>query len=197
MKTKEQRREAARQWRAAHPGYSREYMKKWSAANRERMREHEAKWRAANREKRRAGAKTLYAKTKRRRASQIEKWREANPDKVKAARARHQSSEKRRETARRYRVTHKDLLHASYHRHQAKRRGNGGTHTGVERTALFTSYQGLCVYCLGRATVADHVNPLSLGGRNDIDNLAPACARCNTSKGATPVLVWLAKRRRA
>lgn len=46
----------------------------------------------------------------------------------------------------------------------------------------------LCRYCLAQgwviaATVLDHVLALSLGGTNDSANLAPACERCNSTKG--------------
>ena len=50
----------------------------------------------------------------------------------------------------------------------------------------------VCAYC--RATPAhiaysrhiDHIVPLSRGGSHTADNLAPACQKCNISKGARP-----------
>lgn len=41
-----------------------------------------------------------------------------------------------------------------------------------------------CVYCGGEAEHADHFVPLALGGTHSIGNLVPACADCNTRKGA-------------
>lgn len=41
-----------------------------------------------------------------------------------------------------------------------------------------------CFYCGEPATTRDHVQPRSHGGSNSLDNLVPACARCNSLKGS-------------
>jgi len=46
------------------------------------------------------------------------------------------------------------------------------------------------VYCDAPAAHVDHVIPRSRGGSDDIDNLVPACARCNLSKGARTLQEW-------
>jgi hypothetical protein len=44
-------------------------------------------------------------------------------------------------------------------------------------------WSGPCVYCGDEAQLqVDHVIPLSRGGTDDRDNLAPACKRCNMEK---------------
>ncbi|WP_437003305.1 HNH endonuclease [Streptomyces sp. enrichment culture] len=40
----------------------------------------------------------------------------------------------------------------------------------------------------------DHIQPRALGGTDEPHNLIGACAECNGSKNATPVLEWLARR---
>lgn len=40
-----------------------------------------------------------------------------------------------------------------------------------------------CVYCGNPADTADHLTPRVEGGTHDIDNLAPACATCNSRRG--------------
>lgn len=44
-----------------------------------------------------------------------------------------------------------------------------------------------CIYCTKPLTIQeatkDHLTPLSRGGRDTIDNIAPACFDCNTRKG--------------
>ena len=54
-------------------------------------------------------------------------------------------------------------------------------------------YGGRCAYCAasGKLTM-DHVVPLSKGGAHTADNIVPVCLACNMSKGAKPLLVWLA-----
>jgi len=44
-----------------------------------------------------------------------------------------------------------------------------------------------CRYCGDRATVVDHIVPVSKGGGYEPDNLAAACAKCNRAKGAS---IW-------
>lgn len=51
-----------------------------------------------------------------------------------------------------------------------------------------------CAYCGAALTestmTVDHIRPLILGGSHALPNLAPACSRCNSSKGATPLDTW-------
>ena len=52
-----------------------------------------------------------------------------------------------------------------------------------------------CSYCGStKCLAADHLVPLKRGGPNAGDNLVWACRSCNSSKCATDVLEWLAKR---
>jgi hypothetical protein len=52
-----------------------------------------------------------------------------------------------------------------------------------------------CVYCSrsDKKLHCDHIVPISRGGTNDLSNLATACERCNTSKGARTLKEWRAK----
>lgn len=40
-----------------------------------------------------------------------------------------------------------------------------------------------CVYCGNPAKEVDHVVPVAQDGTDRIDNLVPACRRCNRRKG--------------
>jgi 5-methylcytosine-specific restriction endonuclease McrA len=62
------------------------------------------------------------------------------------------------------------------------------------RARLFAEYFGRCAYCPRPAETLDHVVPLALGGPHSAANLVPACNCCNTDKGDTPLIVWLARR---
>lgn len=74
--------------------------------------------------------------------------------------------------------------------------GNGVTATQW-RMVLGESL-GICAYCNARRRLTmDHVNPLAVGGAHDVDNIAAACGRCNSSKGDATLVVWLARRRDA
>lgn len=57
---------------------------------------------------------------------------------------------------------------------------------------LLALYQGCCAYCGVHSTdlTCDHIVPLKLGGDNNIENLVPACRRCNSSKRHKPLAEW-------
>ena len=60
---------------------------------------------------------------------------------------------------------------------------------GVDvRVVLLVRSHGCCWYCgapltLSRMT-ADHVQPVSMGGKAVLDNLVACCSACNVAKGA-------------
>jgi 5-methylcytosine-specific restriction endonuclease McrA len=44
----------------------------------------------------------------------------------------------------------------------------------------------LCLWCgVKPATTADHLRAVALGGGNEIENLVPACEKCNRLRGAS------------
>lgn len=58
-----------------------------------------------------------------------------------------------------------------------------GKFTSREFRSLCSEYGNICLRCgKCRPLVADHVIPIARGGRNDIANIQPLCARCNGIK---------------
>jgi 5-methylcytosine-specific restriction endonuclease McrA len=58
-------------------------------------------------------------------------------------------------------------------------------YTEPEWLALVESYDSVCLACGVKTRMTpDHVIPLSLGGKDTIDNIQPLCRSCNCSKGA-------------
>lgn len=52
-------------------------------------------------------------------------------------------------------------------------------------------YASPCYYCGSTERIqADHVIPISRGGRHSIGNLVPACASCNLSKKDKTIMEW-------
>lgn len=52
-----------------------------------------------------------------------------------------------------------------------------------------------CSYCgKARGGTVDHVDARMRGGGDEPENLTDACGRCNSSKQATPLLLWLVRR---
>jgi 5-methylcytosine-specific restriction endonuclease McrA len=61
----------------------------------------------------------------------------------------------------------------------------GGRYSRRLVALTLATYGDTCWLCLvpGAATTADHRQPRSLGGTDDLGNLAPACLRCNQRRG--------------
>ena len=55
----------------------------------------------------------------------------------------------------------------------------------VTREEIYAKSDGFCWYCgdpLGTKWQKDHVHPKVEGGSDDLDNLVPSCAPCNSLK---------------
>jgi len=112
----------------------------------------------ANRERDRERMRLSYAKNPKAFNDYMKKWRAANPERARA------------------------YVRLSGHRRRA---AAGGEFIKVEEwEELLTSYERRCAYCGVEAMLieADHRIPLSRGGRNSIENIVPACRRCNRRK---------------
>lgn len=77
---------------------------------------------------------------------------------------------------------------AEIRRKQYERDGRRrGTHT-AEQWEKLVLFCGTCVLCSGKAMkphhwlTRDHILPLSRGGSDSIENIQPACHRCNCAK---------------
>ena len=58
------------------------------------------------------------------------------------------------------------------------------------RLKIFDAFEHKCAYCHRPAQSLDHVVPRHRGGQTIVENLVPACLRCNGSKGATEWTLW-------
>lgn len=53
----------------------------------------------------------------------------------------------------------------------------------IDKEKVFSVHGRKCVYCGQPATTVDHLRPVSIGGTDEFENLAPCCTTCNTRKG--------------
>lgn len=66
---------------------------------------------------------------------------------------------------------------------KARLRGSRGTFTRREWEDLCASYGNRCLCCGSEGPLtADHIVPVSKGGKNTIDNIQPLCMPCNSRK---------------
>lgn len=135
--------------------------------DRERRREYEREYKGRHPEKRAAIARN---------------WYEKNKSHHKATREAYLKTEQGRATYRKYTQKRYALRKEAF----------------VEPVDVFGIYQaqdGICYLCGSRREFgemhADHVIPLSKGGKHETANIKMACAKCNLSKGAKEVEVAL------
>ncbi len=178
LERKEKERERKRAYRANNPNYTekeRKQKRAYREANietlRAKTRDYMREWRATNREKSRARGRSWWAANSNENILDKNRknkriWNAANPDKIRANDAKRRAS------------IMVDVSNAP---------------TAKQLAALMLDP---CVYCGEPSEHADHVIPLSRGGTHDIDNLVPACSKCNLSKGSKlPAVEWHGRKR--
>lgn len=185
-----------REHRRLHPEYNRSAYNKWRIANLERAREQARKstkkyyWKNQEQRKEysRQYAKTNPDKVKQTRQNwkrnHLEAYREGERRRSKRWRANHPEREK--EVTAKYKRSHPQTSKIAWQNWRARKKKNGGTFKTKEWIELCEKYDNKCVKCGERKKLTvDHVIPVSLGGRNDISNIQPLCAKCNREKHAT------------
>jgi 5-methylcytosine-specific restriction endonuclease McrA len=137
------------------PERRREYGRDWIRRNADKAREAMRRWRAAHPEEHAKDSREDYARNRVARLQQSLAYHRAHPE------VRKTSDNKRRVQA----------------------LASGTSFTTREWLALVEAHAGRCAYCGEQASLqADHRVPLARGGSNSIDNILPACRRCNARK---------------
>jgi hypothetical protein len=63
------------------------------------------------------------------------------------------------------------------------------------RASIFHAWDYQCAYCGDHADTLDHVVPRADGGATVVENLVPACRRCNLAKSDADWLDWFQQQR--
>lgn len=123
--------------------------------NPEKAREAMRRWRAAH--------PSEHAQSR-------DAWDEANPERAL-------------ERRRRYAIAHPEIRQTIHRNRRAREIGAGGRISTEEWRVLVEQWGGRCAYCGGMGPLQpDHRTPLARGGTNTIENILPACGRCNRKK---------------
>jgi 5-methylcytosine-specific restriction endonuclease McrA len=115
----------------------------------------------------------------------MRRWRARHPNEHKRARDGYDAAHPESANARRkrYRQRHPEVRRVIDQLRRARVAGAGGKYTAREWADLVLSYQGKCAYDGASGPLQpDHRVPLALGGFNEIENILPACGRCNRRK---------------
>lgn len=94
-----------------------------------------------------------------------------------------EKSEKFKASQRRYLTSDKGRVKsAQATARYSQRRGKEKLST-LEWKAIILAFDGKCAYCdMAVELTADHIIPVSKGGKTTLTNIAPACQSCNSSK---------------
>jgi 5-methylcytosine-specific restriction endonuclease McrA len=144
-------------------------------------------WYARNRERRLAYARQHYRANKARKFETVRIWLKAHPEFKRERDRRYAATHRavRNRQLRAWRRAHPEARRAIEVRRLARRIGAEGSHTATDWALLKAAYGNKCWRCGSTERLTeDHIVPLSRGGTNDIDNIAPLCGPCNSSKGA-------------
>jgi 5-methylcytosine-specific restriction endonuclease McrA len=141
------------------PERGRAYGREWMKRNPEKAREAMRRWRERNPEIRRERDREYKRTAHERRGAEI--------DAIKAEWLR----------------AHPEVRRAKDQGYRARKRAAEGSFTAKDWLALVEQHGGRCAYRGEPGPLEpDHRTPLSRGGSNYIDNILPACRRCNAEK---------------
>lgn len=195
------RKAESKSYRQRHPDKKREGDKRYYLANMEKIKAHRKQYRQANAEYIAEWQKVYRANNADKIAEMKRAWRKRNADWADDASKRWQAANQ--DLVRRYKQISKARYpnrdRDYYLANTAKFRAASVRRRAKEAQAkqfLVTNKDikkimiRPCIYCGAKAEHLDHVIPIAKGGLHSIGNLAPACARCNLTKGAKFVTVW-------
>jgi 5-methylcytosine-specific restriction endonuclease McrA len=146
------------------------YNKRYREQNRDALIQYDRDRYASDPSKKRKLALDWYRRNKDRHRETSRAWASNNKDKVRASLRNWESNNRA-----------KRLLY-----HKARYSGPHKV-TAEEWHSIKVKYNFTCLRCLRRepeiVLTRDHVIPISKGGLNLADNIAPLCRRCNSAKG--------------
>lgn len=133
-------------------------------------------WRSQNVDKSTANTKRYRNKNSAKHNQYMSLWRAKN-------------YEKNKENVRNWIKNNPEKKNAQAHRRRAQKLNNGIFE--IRQKEISKIYASPCVYCGTLSGItADHIIPLSRGGRHSIGNLTSACSKCNSSKGSKTITEW-------
>ena len=161
----------SRRWRAENPGRANELQRARYAADPERFKAAQQAWRDENREVVNERARAAYRD---------------NGGLEESRRRRKENPEPGRAACRRwYRRNRQKVLDAMHRRRMEEEAGY------VTPGFIDWLTEQPCMYCGAEGpSEVDHVAPIARGGEHDEMNLAPACRKCNASKGKKTLFEW-------
>lgn len=129
-------------------------------------------WQKSNPGKIKEYSKEYYRKNKKNILTRFKAWVKDNPDKM-------------RELNKKWHINNPEGRRIHEGRRRSIKKGSGDNYTTKQLTDLRIAQDNLCVYCfvcVKSKYHIDHIDPLSLGGSNGIENIQILCPTCNMQK---------------
>ena len=188
-----------------------EARKKWREENIEKVREYgrnsARKWgmsekgkeykRAYQRTEKYAEWRREYSRTPERKLAH--KIENSKPERI-AQRKEYQATDNYKQIRKIYRqsTAGKQAIAAAAHRRYARKAGLDCDLTTQQWRLILDMYANRCAYCGSKQDIQqDHVIPISRGGGTTMNNIVPACRKCNQSKKDKTPIEWLFMQRQA
>jgi len=143
------------------PQKEKEYQREWRKKNKEKLRKYYKRYNKINKEEIAEYQRQYQREHKAKIKQQQEVWHGNHPGKNKE--------------------------YTDRFKENMAKRVEEGFEPLHKREKVYRKYKGKCAYCganieFRKEFEIDHLIPKSQGGTNDIDNLMPACERCNHLK---------------
>jgi len=135
--------------------------------------------------------KKTYTKHRAKRIANSKNWSANNPNKRKQIEAKYRANNRLETQARSeaWGLANPNKRREYKLRRRARLESNGQHLILAKEIARI--YSSPCFYCGGHDRIeADHIIPVSKGGRHSVGNLIPACRWCNASKGNRFISEW-------
>lgn len=172
-----------KEWVDKNRDFVNKSQREYSKLHPEKRREAQKRWRAKNPDKAKEDNSTEKAKT----AKKL--WWKNNPDRYKES--KDEWRKKNLRYFREYRKLHPEISKNHARLRRLRKLGTPGYHAPAEWEALKAATGNKCLCCGVNgdevALTRDHVVPLSKGGTDDISNIQPLCASCNSKKRARTI----------
>lgn len=154
-----------------------------------------AAYRLENPDKVKQSWRDTYYKNRDKRIANSQKWSQENPDKRKQIEAKYRANNREAVQSRSeaWRLLNPNKPREYKLKRRVRLESNG--QYLVLAKEIKKIYSSPCYYCGGLDRIeADHIIPVSKGGRHSVGNLVPACRWCNASKGNRLLSDWKRER---
>lgn len=167
----------------------------YSILHPDKNRANASAWLAEHKQEASLRRKIRYAEDPEKHRAARRKWRQENPEKDKesSAKFRRNNREKRSRQQSVYTKNNPDKV--SHLRHRRRDRISQAPSEFIpqkELDVLFSYFDNRCAYCFDmKPLTLDHIIPVARGGGYTLNNIAPCCKSCNSSKGSKELSDWL------